>query len=216
MLRTALLTLSALLNTFEGSDVDIAGQSYATSPWEATFEVDLDGQDGGEQKAFTVRIHPDWAPEGAKRFQDMLQAKDVLHEARFFRVVPNFMVQFGIPPNPTVASHWHDMNIPDDKVTQSNKRGMMTFATAGPNTRTTQLFINFKDNSFLDSQGFSPFAEVIDGMDVVDAIQSKYRERPNQGLIQSKGNDYLKSQFPELSFVSGISSAFLSRSEHEM
>jgi len=210
MLAKAFLTLPALFCTFEGSNVDLAGHAYATEAWDATFLIDLDGQDGGEQKSVTFRVHPDWAPEGAKRFQDMVQAKDVLTQARFFRVVPKFMVQFGIPPDPTVASKWNNMNIPDDPVTQSNTRGMVTFATSGPNTRTTQLFINFNDNSFLDSQGFSPFAEVIEGMDVVDAIQSKYREEPDQGQIQSQGNTYLKSQFPELSFVSGVSSSYLS------
>merc|ERR1712217_921650 len=107
-----------------------------------------------------VSVHPEWAPEGAKRFQDLLEA-GALNDARFFRVVPNFMVQFGIPGKPEVAKKWRAMPIKDDSVKQSNKRGYMTFATAGPNTRTSQLFINYKDNHFLDRQGFAPFAEVI-------------------------------------------------------
>merc|ERR1711933_370926 len=157
---------------------------------------------------FSVRVHPDWAPEGAKRFQELVQT-GALNDARFFRVVPNFMVQFGIPADPDDAAHWRSKKIPDDPVTQSNTRGMMTFATAGPNTRTSQLFVNFKDNSFLDKQGFAPFAEVTDGMDVVDRIQSKYGEHPNQGEIQSRGNAYLKESFPDLSFVSSITAASL-------
>merc|ERR1712039_565133 len=115
------------------------------------------------------------------------------------------MVQFGIPGKPDVAAAWEAKTIKDDPVTQSNKRGYMTFATAGPNTRTSQLFINYKDNHFLDRQGFAPFAEGIQGMDVVDKIQSKYREQPNQGQIQSRGNEYLQSAFPDMSFVSTVS-----------
>merc|ERR1719476_901707 len=114
------------------------------------------------------------------------------------------MVQFGIPGDPHVAAEWRAKQIKDDPVTQHNTRGMMTFATAGPNTRTSQLFINFKDNSFLDGQGFSPFAEVVSGMDVVDKIQSKYGEQPDQGQIQSEGNAYLEKDFPDLSFVSSV------------
>ncbi|CAK0788612.1 unnamed protein product, partial [Prorocentrum cordatum] len=115
-----------------------------------------------------------------------LLASDVFTQARFFRVVPNFMVQFGIPADPKVAKVWRSKQIPDDAHQQSNLRRTMTFATAGPNTRTSQLFINFKDNVFLDRQGFTPFGLVVDGMDVVDRIQSKYREQPNQGEIQER------------------------------
>merc|ERR1719195_1990191 len=101
------------------------------------------------------------------------------------------MVQFGIPGDPAVASKWSDAKIDDDIVQLSNTRGLMTFAMAGPNSRTTQMFINFKDNSFLDSQGFAPFANITKGMDVVDAIYSGYGESPNQGEIQAEGNAYL-------------------------
>ncbi|CAE7224443.1 ppi1 [Symbiodinium natans] len=187
--------VSVLVSVAKSSSADISGVAYATEPWEATFNIDLDGQEGGDQATFTVRVHPDWAPEGAKRFQDMVHSGSVLTGARFFRVVPNFMVQFGIPGNPTVAGEWRQKTIPDDKVLKGNRIGRMTFATAGPNTRTTQLFINTADNSFLDNQGFAPFAEVLgDGMDVVNQIQSKYRERPNQGAIQSMGNSYLQKE----------------------
>jgi len=190
-----------------GNGNDDKGKAYATAPWEATFSVDLDGQPGGEQSSFTVRVHPEWAPEGAKRFQDIVE-DGIMQDARFFRVVPNFMVQFGIPASPEVAAVWRQKTMPDDPVTQKNTRGMMTFATSGPNSRTTQMFINYNDNTFLDSQGFSPFAEVLnDGMAVVDKIQSKYREQPNQGQIQMQGNAYLTQAFPELSFVSGVTAA---------
>mmetsp|Transcript_155479 Transcript_155479/g.282767 ORF Transcript_155479/g.282767 Transcript_155479/m.282767 type:complete len:215 (-) Transcript_155479:96-740(-) len=189
------------------AESDVLGNEYATSSWEATFSVDLDGQPGGSQSSFTVRVHPDWAPEGAKRFQDIV-GSGILSDARFFRVVPGFMVQFGIPGKPDVAKEWEQKNIPDDPVKETNGRGMMTFATAGPNTRTTQMFINYGNNDFLDGQGFSPFAEVLDnGMDVVDKIQSKYREQPNQGAIQNQGNAYLTAEFPELSFISSVTSS---------
>merc|ERR1712003_18619 len=125
--------------------------------------------------------------------------------ARFFRVVDNFMVQFGIPAQPEEASKWRSQTLQDDTVKQSNKRGYITFATSGPNSRTTQMFINFKDNGFLDNQGFAPFGEVVgNGMEVVDRINKQYGEKPNQGSIQSRGNEYLKKDFPNLSYIKSI------------
>jgi cyclophilin family peptidyl-prolyl cis-trans isomerase len=182
--------------------------TYATEPWEATFKVHLDGKSTGQEDSFTVRVHPEWAPEGAKRFQDIVK-DGLLKDARFFRVVPGFMVQFGIPGNPKVAEKWQKNRIKDDPPKMSNKRGLMTFATSGPNTRTTQMFINYIDNGFLDKQGFTPFAEVVgDGMKIVDHIQSKYRERPNQGKVQHHGNKYLMKHFPDLSFVGHVDASF--------
>ena len=207
-MRAALLLSLAISASAGNSDKDIKGNSYATSPWDATFQVNLDGKAGGELSPFKIRVHPEWAPEGAKRFQDLVEG-GVLNDAKFFRVVPGFMVQFGIPSNPEVAAQWRTKDIQDDKVEKSNTRGMVTYAMAGPNTRTSQIFINYADNSNLDSQGFAPFAEVLDdGMDVVDKIQSKYGEQPDQGMIQSKGNAYLTEQFPDLSGVSTISASF--------
>ena len=110
------------------------------------------------------------------------------------------MVQFGINGNPATQNKWR-VNLLDDPVRKSNKRGYITFATSGENSRTTQVFINFKDNSFLDGQGFSPFGEVIEGMQNVDAIYSGYGERPDQGAIQSEGNAYLSRSFPELDYI---------------
>merc|ERR1719460_3086874 len=168
--------------------------------WDAIFRVAVKG---GEE-TFTVRVNPEWAPIGAARFEEMVDKK-VLEGARFFRVVPNFMVQFGIPGDPKEANAWSKKTIKDDPVVESNVPGMVTFATAGPNTRTTQIFINYGKNQFLDGQGFSPFAQVVDdGMRVVKQIESKYREKPNQGLIQSQGNAYLTSNFPDLSYVISV------------
>jgi len=182
----------------------VASAAAATEPWNATFSVVLDGKEGGPQETFTIRVHPEWAPEGAKRFAELVQ-QGVFAGERFFRVVPHFMVQFGIPAEPKVAAAWIDKRIPDDPVKKSNSRGMVTFATSGPNSRTTQMFVNFANNAFLDKQGFAPFAEVIgDGMNVVDSIQSKFRERPKQGAIQHHGNAYLKKHFPGLSFINHV------------
>jgi len=182
---------------------------FASEPWNATFTVQLHGKKGGQEETFTIRVHPDWAPNGAKRFQELVQ-QGVLSGERFFRVVPNFMVQFGIPGEPKTAAAWRDKRIPDDPVKKTNSRGMVTFAMAGKNTRTTQVFINYANNAFLDKKGFAPFGEVLgDGMKVVDKITSKYREKPNQGKIQKSGNAYLAKHFPDLSFVSHVETSLL-------
>lgn len=150
---------------------------------------------------FVVDVTRAWSPNGADRFYEAVKA-GFYDDCRFFRVVPNFMVQFGINGNPEVQQKWREANIKDDPVTKSNTRGMVTFATAGPGTRTTQVFINFKNNSFLDNQGFSPFGKVSEeGMKVVDKINSQYGEQPNQSSVQRQGNEYLKANFPKLDYV---------------
>ena len=155
---------------------------------------------------FVIEVHRDWAPNGADRLYNLVKA-GFYDDVRFFRVIPNFMAQFGIHGEPSVMSAWRSAQIKDDPRKQSNTRGFVVFATAGPNTRTTQLFINFKDNSNLDSMGFSPFGEVTKGMDVVDQIYDGYGEGaprgkgPEQGRIQSEGNAYLKKDFPKMDFI---------------
>lgn len=148
---------------------------------------------------FVVLVHRSWAPKGADRFYNLVKY-GFFDDGRFFRVIPNFMVQFGLNGDPSVNGPWQNANITDDPVTQSNRRGTITFATAGPNTRTTQVFINFANNAPLDRDGFAPFGEVVSGMEAVDKINAEYREQPNQGRIQSQGNAYLKS-FPKLDYV---------------
>jgi len=149
---------------------------------------------------FVVAVHRAWAPKAADRFYNLVKY-GFFDNCRFFRVVPNFMVQFGINGDPTVQAPWRDANITDDPQKGSNKRGTITFATRGPNSRTTQVFINFRDNSPLDAQGFTPFGEIVSGMDVVDKINAEYREQPDQGQIQGRGNAYLNAAFPKLDFI---------------
>ena len=149
---------------------------------------------------FVIEVHRDWAPVGADRFHELV-SKEFFNECGFFRVVPDFMVQFGINGDPKIQKDWRDAKIKDDKVTKSNKKGYITFATSGPNSRTSQVFINFADNGFLDNQGFTPFGQVIEGMEVVEKINAQYREKPDQGEIQERGNEYLREAFPKLDFV---------------
>jgi len=144
-----------------------------------------------------IEIHRDWAPLGADRFYNLVR-NGFFTDAAFFRVVPNFIVQFGLGANPAVNKVWQNANFRDDPVKESNKRATLTFATAGPNTRTTQLFINLKDNAPLDAQGFAPFGTVVDGMDVVDKIYPGYGERPDQGKLTAEGKPYIDKNFPML------------------
>ena len=155
---------------------------------------------------FVVEVHRDWAPRGADRFYNLVK-NGFYDNARFFRVIEGFMVQFGINGDPNIARVWRDADIKDDPVKASNERGTITFATAGPNTRTTQVFINFGDNAALDGQGFSPFGKVVSGMEVVDSLYGGYGEGaphgngPDQGRVQSQGNAYLEQDFPKLDFI---------------
>jgi len=155
---------------------------------------------------FTVEVTRAFAPHGADRFYNLVK-NGYFDEVRFFRVISGFMVQFGIHGDPAVNSLWQGARIKDDPVRQNNSRGMVTFATSGPNSRTTQVFINFGNNSFLDPQGFAPFGRILSGIEVVDSLHPGYGEGaprgkgPDQQLIQSRGNAYLQQGFPKLDFV---------------
>ncbi len=162
----------------------------------ATFRANFDTSVG----PFVIEVTRAWAPNGADRFYNLVKY-GYFDGGRFFRVIPKFMVQFGIHGDPKLNAVWRDANLKDDPVTQSNKRGFVTFATSGPNSRTTQLFINFADNSFLDKDGFAPFGQVVSGMEVVDKINAEHGETPNQMLIQSQGNAYLAQAFPRLDYI---------------
>jgi len=156
---------------------------------------------------FIVEVTREWAPNGADRFYNLVK-NGYYDNCRFFRVIDGFMVQFGINGDPNINRLWRGATIMDDPVKKSNSRGFITFATSGPNSRTTQVFINFADrNSFLDPQGFSPFGKVIEGMNVVDSLYNGYGEGapggkgPNQGFIQNQGNAYLEKDFPKLDYI---------------
>jgi peptidyl-prolyl cis-trans isomerase A (cyclophilin A) len=146
---------------------------------------------------FTIGVHRDWAPNGADRLYNLVRS-GFYTDASFFRVVPGFMVQFGIAADPGVTAAWRFAKIQDDPVTQTNGAGYVTFAKAGPDTRTTQLFINFKDNPFLDKQGFSPLGAVIEGMDVVNSLYGGYGESPSQDSLLQDGKAYVDAVFPKL------------------
>lgn len=156
--------------------------------------------DESEQHDVIIELRPDWAPIGAEHLLELVQAQ-FYTACRFFRVLPNFVVQFGINGDPTVQSEWKTKILQDDPVKESNKRGTLTYAMSGKDTRTTQLFINLNDNKALDNQGFAPIGEVIQGMEWIDKINSEYREKPNQGQIVNKGNAYLQEEFPTLSYI---------------
>ena len=156
--------------------------------------------------AITIEVTRSLSPNGADRFYNLVKA-GYFKDIAFFRVIPGFMCQFGIHGDPKISAAWREASIPDDPVKGSNTRGTITFATAGPNTRTTQLFINFGNNVQLDNMGFSPFGKVTEGMDVVDKINGEYGEGapagrgPNQDRIQMQGNEYLKKDFPNLDYI---------------
>lgn len=156
---------------------------------------------------FVVTVTREWAPLGADRFYNLVK-NGYYDNVRFFRVIPNFMVQFGINGDPALNAVWRNARIGVDPVKQRNMRGYITYAMGGsPDTRTTQVFINFRDNSSLDAQGFAPFGQVTTGMDVVDKIYQGYGEGaprgdgPDQGRIQAEGNAYLMKSFAKLDYV---------------
>jgi len=168
----------------------------------ATYKARFDTTKG----VFVVEVTRAWAPRGADRFYNLVK-NGFYDNTRFFRVISGFMVQFGINGDPNIMARWRTAQISDDPVTQSNTRGMITFAMAGPNTRTSQVFINFGDNSRLDQSGFAPFGRVASGMNVVEAINAEYGEGapngrgPNQSRVQSEGNAYLSKDFPRMDYI---------------
>lgn len=205
-MRTALLlpvvlALAACSNRGTSSN-QLLDPGKLTTPAPATFSVTFTTTKGD----FVVEVHREWASSGADRFYNLVRA-GFYDNARFFRTVKGFMVQFGINGDPAVSKAWKDANIPDDTVKESNRRGFVTFATAGPNTRTTQLFINLVDNLRLDPMGFSPFGQVTRGMDVVDRLYAGYGEGPpggqgpDQDRIEAEGNSYLEKEYPLLDAV---------------
>ena len=150
---------------------------------------------------FVIEVHRDWAPIGADRFYNLVK-NGFYDGTRFFRVRPGFMAQFGLNGNPDIQRVWQMAFLRDDPVTQKNLRGFVTFTTEGrPQSRFTQIFINYADNSRLDADGFAPFGQVVSGMDIVDKLFSPGETQPDQRRILRDGNDYLQQEFPKLDFV---------------
>jgi peptidyl-prolyl cis-trans isomerase A (cyclophilin A) len=209
-IRPSAVTLAAVLTLgltatpliAQGNQGNLGNPAALTEQAPATYKARFDTSKG----VFVIDVRREWAPVGADRFYNLVK-NGFYDENRFFRVISGFMVQFGINGNPQVSTPWRNAQIKDDPVKQSNKRGFITFATSGPNSRTTQVFINFGDNSRLDGMGFASFGQVSTGMNVVDQLFSDYGEGapqgrgPNQGRIQGEGNAYLTKDFPNLDFV---------------
>jgi peptidyl-prolyl cis-trans isomerase A (cyclophilin A) len=162
-----------------------------------TYTVNFDTSAG----PIVILVHRDWAPIAADRFFNLV-SNGFYDDVRFFRVVPNFMVQFGMHGNPAVNKAWSTVPMQDEPTKQTNKKGYITFARTGaPNSRGTQVFINYKDNAFLDKQGFAPFGEVTKGLEIAEKINASYGEKPEQGQITASGNAYLTKEFPKLDYI---------------
>ena len=155
---------------------------------------------------FGLKIHRDWAPHGSDRLYYLFRAR-FYDDARFYRTVDNFVTQFGLSGDTAVSHAWRDRAIPDDPVRKNNTRGTVTFAMGGPNSRTTQLFINYRDNIRLDPLGFTVVGQVVAGMSVVDALYKGYGDGPPRGQgpaqerIRAEGNGYLARDFPRLDYI---------------
>ena len=188
-----------------GSSQQPQSQSTSQAPAHAPdiYKVNLDTSKG----PVVIEVHRDWAPLGADHFYELVKS-GYYDGARFFRVLPGFMAQFGVAADPKVTAKWKNANLQDEPVKQSNTRGMVTYAKSSlPNSRTTQLFINTGNNARLDSDGFSPFGQVVTGMEVVDQLYNGYGEGapqgrgPDQSQIEEQGNAYLEKDFPMLDYI---------------
>ena len=192
----------------EGADKGAPASTSAQSDFEEivwadtapeTFQVKFETTAG----AFVVESHQSWAPLGHERFYELCKI-GFFNDSGFFRVVPGFVVQFGLAADPKLTAQYKNKRLRDEPVRKSNQRGKITFATSGKDSRTTQLFINYGDNARLDDMGFTPFGEVIAGMENVDAITDQYGEFPDQGAITQRGTAYLKDAFPNLDFIKKV------------
>jgi peptidyl-prolyl cis-trans isomerase A (cyclophilin A) len=206
IIRRSLITLALSLAAFAtpgfSQSANLGNPSALREQAPAVYKAKFDTTKG----VFVIEVTREWAPLGADRFYNLVK-NGFYDDVRFFRVISGFMVQFGIHGDPKISAPWREAQIKDDPVRQSNKRGYVTYAMAGPNTRTSQVFINFGDNAMLDSKGFSPFGRIVSGMNVVDALYAGYGEGapngggPDQSRMQREGNAYLMKDFGKLDSV---------------
>ena len=155
------------------------------------------------QGTFVIAVEREWAPLAADRFYNLVK-NGFYNDARFFRVLDGVMAQFGLHADPTIQSAWRSANLKDEPVKKSNTRGFVSFTReSNPNSRYTMIFVNYKDNSYLDADGFAPFGQVVSGMEVLDRLYSGYGRQniPDQRRILREGNAYLLAEYPKLDFV---------------
>ena len=180
-----------------GCTAEPAPEGQAEAAPLTDFKVKLETSKGD----ILIQVHPKWAPIGAARFK-LLVEEGYYDGNRFYRVMPNFIIQWGLNGDPAITRNFSLRRLQDEPVLTTNAKGTITYAkTKRPNTRATDLFINLKDNAFLDRDGFSPFAEVIQGMDIVESMNAEYGESPDQGRIRGDGDSYLESSFPRLDYI---------------
>ncbi len=206
LLRQAAMVATALVCTVSQQPPPPPVSFSQEQPYNVRFHVQLEADGAVEDGSFMLTVHPAWAPLGAARFAALVDS-NFFDGARFFRVVEDFVVQWGLPATPAAAKLWRNQTLQDDPVTQSNLRGFVSYATSGPNTRTTQLFINTRvgGNARLDELGFSPFGFINEaGMAIVDRVYAHYGEQPSQGRISAEGNTYLRRDFPLLSWIRSV------------
>jgi peptidyl-prolyl cis-trans isomerase A (cyclophilin A) len=199
LVAASLVTLAACSNNSQaGNTAALLNPSPADLAKAApdSFKVMFETSKG----PFTVMAYRAWSPLGADRFHYLVE-NGFYDGTRFFRTLPNFVVQFGLNGNPAISKAWEDKRIQDEPVKQSNQAGYITYAKGGPNTRTTQIFINKVDNSRLDAMGFSPFAKVIDGMHVIEQFFAGYGDGMDQGAIRTQGNAFLDKNYPKLDSI---------------
>ena len=198
MLKTALAILAVSASTASAPPPPLLHPATLKAKAPARYTVAFTTTKG----RFEVTVNRSWAPRGADRFYNLVHPR-FFDGIEFFRVVKGFVVQFGISGYPAVSRAWQNATIPDDPVKASNARGTITFADAGPNSRTTQVFVNLGNNARLDSLGFAPFGKVTKGMFVVDRLYAGYGEQPTgtQPQIEAQGNAFLKQRFPKLDSV---------------
>jgi peptidyl-prolyl cis-trans isomerase A (cyclophilin A) len=192
------LAVTVALPTMAAAQPSLKNPASLTEKAPPTYKVKLDTSAG----PVVIEVHRDWAPLGADRFYNLVK-NGFYDNTRFFRVLSGFMAQVGMNGDPAIQKVWGRANFNDDPVKQSNKRGFVTFAKTGaPNSRSTQFYINYGDNSSLDPQGFAPFGQVISGMEFVDKLYTYGKQNvPDQGKITAEGNAYLQKEYPKLDYI---------------